>query len=47
MLSVADGCCPAGLGTEMRERTKARRFDFGDGVREVSIGNHSEDGFYA
>ena len=36
-MSVAGGCHPAGLSTEMRERTEVRRFDFGDGVREVSI----------
>ena len=33
---------PAGLSTEVREFAEARRFDFGDGVRAVSIGIHLE-----
>lgn len=36
-LSVADGCNPAGLSTEVWEFTESRRFDFGDGVRDVLI----------
>ena len=47
MLNAVDGCCPAGLSTEVREFAEARRFGFGVGVRKISIGNQSEDGFYA